>query len=507
MPQRIDVPGMGVVEFPDGMSDADIVAAIQRNTRKPYGPRDPAVTAKMRAEDPAGYDPSYQYKPGAVTPMEKAQELLGRGASAIGRPLVQAITAPGNIVADTAQSYGWLARKGIHALKPKSLSDLVVDSSPKPPVLASQRFNQSLDAITFAPQTTMGKINEGVASALIGSRIPIPQFGKRAPDGFVPPPATPRDAAFVAGRQQGLVAPPASVSPSFTARAAETLGGKVATAQDASVQNMPVFTSVAKKTIGLADDVPLTPGAIDEVRRVAGKAYGDVAQLGNLPAAADDLPKSVNIQRFADPMSLNQKVQVNAAELVEQWKQANHNATAYFRAFGRDANPETLAKARAAAADAKKIDAFLDKALQTTGNSDLLKRLRDSRVLIAKTHSVEGALNPSTGVVSGTKLAQQLDKGKPLSGDLKAAAQFAQAFPKAAREILDSGSVRNTDLIVGGGTAAVTGQPWYLGYPLLRSATRSAVLSPAVQNQMFPQRPPWMPRGMFGAVSPLLVTD
>lgn len=31
MPQRIDVPGMGVVEFPDGMSDADIVAAIQRS--------------------------------------------------------------------------------------------------------------------------------------------------------------------------------------------------------------------------------------------------------------------------------------------------------------------------------------------------------------------------------------------------------------------------------------------------------------------------------------------
>lgn len=43
MPQQIDVPGMGVVEFPDGMSDADMAAAIQRNmpgTGQPQGPPD-----------------------------------------------------------------------------------------------------------------------------------------------------------------------------------------------------------------------------------------------------------------------------------------------------------------------------------------------------------------------------------------------------------------------------------------------------------------------------------
>lgn len=34
MAQRIDVPGMGIVEFPDGMSDSDITAAIQKNAPK-----------------------------------------------------------------------------------------------------------------------------------------------------------------------------------------------------------------------------------------------------------------------------------------------------------------------------------------------------------------------------------------------------------------------------------------------------------------------------------------
>lgn len=511
MPQRIEVPGMGIVEFPDGMSDEQIVAAIRANAptddvRKPYAPRDPAITARMMAEDPAGYDPNYKYVPGAVTPVEKAKEVLGRGASAAVRPLVQAITAPANLVADTAQAYGWLAKKGIDKMRPQTLSDLIATQQQKPYVSPSQRFNSALDAVTFSPQTTMGKVNEAVASAMIGSRIPMPQIGKSAPAGFVPPPATQKDAAFMAGRDLGLKAPPASVSPTLGARTLETIGGKVATAQDAAIDNMAKFTSAGKKAIGIADDVQLSPESIDAVRRTAGQAYGEAAGLGKLTAAADDLPKSVRIDRYADHVSLNPRSEVNAAEVVEAWKQANHEATAYYRAFARDANPETLAKAKAAAADAKRIDAFLDKTVQAMGKPDLSQRLKEARVLIAKTHSVEGAMNPSTGVVSGTKLAKQLEKGKPLSGDLKKAAQFAQAFPKASREILDSGSVRNTDLIVGGGTAALTGQPWYLGYPLFRAASRSMALSPMMQNRLLRDPRP-VPRGIFGASAPLLVTD
>lgn len=37
MPQRIEVPGMGIVEFPDGMSDDQIASAIKQNMPKPSG--------------------------------------------------------------------------------------------------------------------------------------------------------------------------------------------------------------------------------------------------------------------------------------------------------------------------------------------------------------------------------------------------------------------------------------------------------------------------------------
>jgi hypothetical protein len=42
MPQRIDVPGMGVVEFPDGMNDDQITAAIKQNM-----PQQPSTAADV----------------------------------------------------------------------------------------------------------------------------------------------------------------------------------------------------------------------------------------------------------------------------------------------------------------------------------------------------------------------------------------------------------------------------------------------------------------------------
>ncbi len=43
MPQHIDVPGMGVVEFPDGMSDDQITAAIQKNAPAAPAPKSSAA--------------------------------------------------------------------------------------------------------------------------------------------------------------------------------------------------------------------------------------------------------------------------------------------------------------------------------------------------------------------------------------------------------------------------------------------------------------------------------
>lgn len=68
MPQIIDVPGMGRVEFPDGMTDEQIVAAIQRNAPKQAAQSQPNPEAmnpevvtpmgSIKGELPGGFNPA-----------------------------------------------------------------------------------------------------------------------------------------------------------------------------------------------------------------------------------------------------------------------------------------------------------------------------------------------------------------------------------------------------------------------------------------------------------------
>ena len=89
-------------------------------------------------------------------------------------------------------------------------------------------------------------------------------------------------------------------------------------------------------------------------------------------------------------------------------------------------------------------------------------------------------------------LGRQLAKGKPLSGELKTIAQFAQEFgdvagvPKSGHAnpftVVDFGLTGSTGLL----TAATTGNPLTaglsLGLPLARVGSRYAISSPAWQR-------------------------
>jgi hypothetical protein len=108
---------------------------------------------------------------------------------------------------------------------------------------------------------------------------------------------------------------------------------------------------------------------------------------------------------------------------------------------------------------AKNLEEAIERSLSRRGNSakDLLEQFRNARVTIAKTHSAEKALNPELGNFDARKFAQMLNAGKPLSGNMKKVGQTAQAFKEATKLVTDSGSVRNTDVILGGGAAALSG--------------------------------------------------
>lgn len=282
--------------------------------------------------------------------------------------------------------------------------------------------------------------------------------------------------AVQAARDAGYVIPPTQARPTLGNRLLEGFSGKITTAQNASAKNQAVTNAKAAAAIGLPDDVKITPEVLEDVRRAAGQAYRDVAALPVRPAVqANSL---TNTPAAAE---------INPAQMVFGLREARNDATAWFNSYARTASPEALQKAKAARSLASSLEKGLEDYAASVGRADLVPAMVEARTLIAKTHTIESALNPTTGNIDARKLAARLAKGKPISGDLKEAAEFAGRFPKAAQTVEQMGSLPQTsplDWGLGGAASALSGNPLMLASVLARPAARSLTLSPVVQNRL-----------------------
>src|SRR2546422_1024671 len=70
------------------------------------------------------------------------------------------------------------------------------------------------------------------------------------------------------------------------------------------------------------------------------------------------------------------------------------------------------------------LDGLADRFLTAAGQPDAVANLQSARQLIAKTYSVQGALDANGNVIA-SKLAGQMTRGKPLSGNLETIAKSA----------------------------------------------------------------------------------
>jgi hypothetical protein len=297
-------------------------------------------------------------------------------------------------------------------------------------------------------------------------------------------------------RDLGYVIPPTQANPSMLNRAMEGIAGKISTAQNASARNQQITNELAAKSLGLPKDTAITPEVITNLRTTAGNAYTKLGLSGQvIPdktyiTALDDIAKPyvTAMQGFpeAPPSPVINLVQslkspsFDAGSAVEKIKQLRTSADDAFRTGNSD-----IGRASKKAADA--IEGALETHLSKTGQSDLLNKFRDARQLIAKTYTIEKAANTTTGTIDAKKLAAQLQRGKPLSGELKSIAQFSQAFPKASQATEAMGSLPQLsplDYAAGllGGVSTTGG----LGAAaiLARPALRAAALSSPVQNRL-----------------------
>lgn len=302
-----------------------------------------------------------------------------------------------------------------------------------------------------------------------------------------------KDATLNAARDAGYVVPPTQANPSILNRVVEGVSGKIQTGQSASLKNQPVTNKLAREALGIPEDVPITKEVLNDIRKEAGKAYDVVRGAGIIkadPQFGADLAK-ITAKYEGAAKDFPELAKNEIGDIVKSINKPEFSADSAIDAISilRDKSSSAYAKGDKSVGSAFKqtaqaMEDALERHLVAAGDDAAIKTFRDARQLIAKTYSVESALNGS-GNVNAQKLAGQLKKNKPLSGELKSIGEFAEQFPKAAQNVDQVGSLPGiSPLDVA--TAAISHNPagWAMltGRPLLRSLQLSQPYQKGIQS-------------------------
>lgn len=212
-----------------------------------------------------------------------------------------------------------------------------------------------------------------------------------------------------------------------------------------STKNRPKINAAVVEELGLPKNTEITPDILDNIRFEEGKPYAEIDRI-----ATDAAKKAADIrkQRFtasnphdlaiqmADPKTVAElaPLDIQAAADVNALREARKATSKGFRAYNQTGDPKALDAAEAALELASKLEGQIDAAAVSSGSKDLLGELAASRTRIAKTYDVERALNLGNSDISAPALARRMKAGRPLTGNLKTIADYAQAFPFAVKE-------------------------------------------------------------------------
>jgi hypothetical protein len=310
------------------------------------------------------------------------------------------------------------------------------------------------------------------------------------------PEQTPQMAGAVEkAREAGYVIPPTQARESLLNRALEGTAGKITTQQNASAKNQAVTHKLVAKSLGLPEDEVIVPEVLNNIRTIAGKAYENIENVGTITPGKEYIE---GLNKIAGKALKAQEGFPNAKpspiiDLADSLKSDAFDGSAAIAkiidlrdaadtAFAAKQN--LLGKANKKAADL--LENEIERHLQKTGQETMLDEFRNARQLIAKTYTVQKALNPVSGTVDARALARELKKGKPLTDELKTAAEFAAQFPKAAQVTETMGSrpqLSPADIGVAGIASALT-NPAAMASLAVRPAARAAALSSPVQNRL-----------------------
>jgi hypothetical protein len=283
--------------------------------------------------------------------------------------------------------------------------------------------------------------------------------------------------------EQGYTLPPSYAGGGLAARLAEGLSGKYKTGQAAQIKNQKVTNQMARDYLGLPETASLSDEGLEALRKSLAEPYRQAAQIPSAQVGTKLSTPSVTGARREIP------IEKTGEQVLEELKNARFQSKQNWNFFNRSGDPQAYQKAIDLDSQAQNLENTLEEMATASGNQDLVKNLQTARREIAKTYTIENALEGSN--VSAKRIAKALERGVPLTDEMKTVAKFAEQYPDIARvpSSGDANPLTALDYFGGvgtGGMALASGANPALALvmPGARIGARQAILSGPVQRAM-----------------------
>lgn len=523
--------------------DARIFAAELKRLQTPsasanFSPA-PASTAKLYSEDPSMYTMGREMLTGAGA--TTAGQMIGTAllpgvgtaiGGAIGGGVGNLTNQIQRMAEDPNYEFRWgelLADVGTSAIPGSG----VVKAGIKP-ILKEAAKQGVAGAAATTVQSGLDKGELPSAKELaIGTALPAVVGGgvqavtPKLPGGRVEsvPGVTPQKIRTLEeGQAKGLSVLPTTLDPSFSNKQLESFGGAVASKRQVQQANAEKVPALIREELDLVPDADgrvaeLSPGLLKQLRKDAGEAYNvideiqkkaktELDQLEKARAQIDLEPdpkqREILLDQYDQQIASNKAIlETQAAADVKKLRElrgeSQKNFDKYYNSGGKNVEAQTAAYDLKD--QAKQLELDIEDAMRKAGFEDAANNLQRAREKIAKTYNVEEALNLGDFSIDPDVFKKQLDRGVPLSGNLKLLGQFKLAFPASLADptkipapgVSNVSSILQTVMGVGafGGTEglplparlALSGAAT-VALPVTREMARKRLLSPSVQESL-----------------------
>jgi hypothetical protein len=244
-----------------------------------------------------------------------------------------------------------------------------------------------------------------------------------------------------------------------------------------SHKNEPKFIELLGKDIGLGSGTPLTDSELSMARSRAAAPYREVEQAGNklhhiVPVPGTGIPglsspKMIEKTGFNMTNEFSSSIRNQLEEIINLQEELPNTFKGYdesikilsdyskmdvltpkaamksIRQLRKDAtlelrsdDPIRIATGLTKKSISNGLEDLIEENLTHTGQHELVSKFKAARQLMAKTYDIQAAVD-NTGRLDARKLVA-MSKKKPLSGNLKLIADFAERFPEGAKKSVNS---------------------------------------------------------------------